>query len=64
VLEVEFEQTSAFAWLRMLAADFGYYLSYPMAIPLVTNTSLGTGISTTPNPSSHRTLRDEAAHRR
>jgi zinc D-Ala-D-Ala carboxypeptidase len=30
VLEVEFEQTSAFAWLRMHAADFGYYLTYPI----------------------------------
>jgi len=29
-LEVEFEQTPAFAWLRVHAADFGYYLSYPI----------------------------------
>jgi D-alanyl-D-alanine carboxypeptidase len=29
-LEVEFEQTPAFAWLRAHAADFGYYLSYPV----------------------------------
>lgn len=29
-LEVEFEQTPAFAWLRAHAADFGYYLSYPI----------------------------------
>lgn len=29
-LEVEFEQTPAFAWLRAYAADFGYYLSYPI----------------------------------
>ncbi|MCF8149687.1 MAG: D-alanyl-D-alanine carboxypeptidase family protein [Burkholderiaceae bacterium] len=29
-LEVEFEQTSAFAWLRAHAASFGYYLSYPI----------------------------------
>ncbi len=29
-LEVEFEQTPAFDWLRAHAADFGYYLSYPI----------------------------------
>lgn len=29
-LEVEFEQTPAFTWLRAHAADFGYYLSYPI----------------------------------
>lgn len=29
-LEVEFEQTPAFAWLRAHAADFGFYLSYPI----------------------------------
>ena len=29
-LEVEFEQTPAFPWLRAHAADFGYYLSYPI----------------------------------
>ncbi len=32
-LEVEFEQTPAFAWLRAHAADFGYYLSYPIGNP-------------------------------
>lgn len=32
-LEQEFEQTSAFAWLRARAADFGYYLSYPIGNP-------------------------------
>ncbi len=32
-LEVEFEQTPAFAWLRAHAADFGYYLSYPNGNP-------------------------------
>lgn len=31
VLEIEFEQTPAFAWLRAHAADFGYYLSYPIS---------------------------------
>jgi len=29
-LEVEFEQTAAFAWLAEHAGEFGYYLSYPM----------------------------------
>ena len=29
-LEVEFEQTPAFAWLRAHAAGFGYCLSYPI----------------------------------
>ncbi|HUW50736.1 MAG TPA: M15 family metallopeptidase [Sulfuricella sp.] len=29
-LELEFEQTSAFAWLRARASEFGYYLSYPI----------------------------------
>lgn len=28
-LEVEFDQTAAFAWLNARAAEFGYYLSYP-----------------------------------
>lgn len=30
LLEVEFEQTPAFDWLRAHAAHFGYYLSYPI----------------------------------
>lgn len=29
-LEIEFEQTAAFAWLSARAAEFGYYLSYPI----------------------------------
>ncbi|UOA09886.1 D-alanyl-D-alanine carboxypeptidase family protein [Methylobacter sp. S3L5C] len=29
-LEVEFEQTAAFAWLNAHAVKFGYYLSYPI----------------------------------
>ena len=29
-LEVEFGQTTAFAWLNARAAEFGYYLSYPI----------------------------------
>lgn len=29
-LEVEFDQTSAYAWLTDRAAEFGYYLSYPI----------------------------------
>lgn len=29
-LEVEFDQTEGFAWLRSYAAEFGYYLSYPI----------------------------------
>ena len=29
ILQVEFEQTHAFAWLGAHAAEFGYYLSYP-----------------------------------
>lgn len=32
-LEVEFEQTPAFAWLTAHAADIGYYLSYPIGNP-------------------------------
>ncbi len=28
-LEVEFDQTTAYAWLTKRAAEFGYYLSYP-----------------------------------
>jgi D-alanyl-D-alanine carboxypeptidase len=30
-LEIEFDQTTAYAWLTKRAADFGYYLSYPVA---------------------------------
>ncbi len=29
-LEVEFDRTAAFAWLNARAAEFGYYLSYPV----------------------------------
>lgn len=29
-LEVEFDQTAAYAWLTEHAAEFGYYLSYPI----------------------------------
>ncbi len=29
-LEIEFDKSSAFDWLRARAADFGYYLSYPV----------------------------------
>ena len=29
-LEVEFDQTAAFAWLTKRAAEFSYYLSYPV----------------------------------
>lgn len=29
-LEVEFDRTSAFVWLRVHAAEFGYHLSYPL----------------------------------
>lgn len=29
-LEVEFDQTAAYAWLTQHAAEFGYYLSYPI----------------------------------
>jgi len=29
-LEVEFDQTTAYAWLSKRAAEFGYYLSYPV----------------------------------
>ena len=32
-LEVEFDQTAAFAWLNARAAEFGYYLSYPIGNP-------------------------------
>lgn len=28
-LEMEFDQTAAYAWLTKWAVDFGYYLSYP-----------------------------------
>ncbi|HZX30080.1 MAG TPA: M15 family metallopeptidase [Rhodocyclaceae bacterium] len=30
VLEVEFDRSDGFAWLSGHAAEFGYYLSYPM----------------------------------
>lgn len=29
-LEVEFDKTTAYAWLTQHAAEFGYYLSYPI----------------------------------
>jgi len=29
-LEVEFDETAAYAWLTRHAAEFGYYLSYPI----------------------------------
>ena len=32
-LEVEFEETQAYAWLIKHAATFGYYLSYPIGNP-------------------------------
>ena len=32
-LEAEFEQTTAYAWLNQRAAEFGYYLSYPIGNP-------------------------------
>jgi D-alanyl-D-alanine carboxypeptidase len=32
-LEVEFDQTAAYAWLTDRAAEFGYYLSYPIGNP-------------------------------
>lgn len=32
-LEVEFDQTPAFTWLAGRAAEFGYYLSYPIGNP-------------------------------
>lgn len=32
-LEIEFDQTTAYAWLTKRAADFGYYLSYPAGNP-------------------------------
>lgn len=30
LLEVEFDQTAAYAWLTQHATEFGYYLSYPI----------------------------------
>lgn len=30
-LEVEFDQTNAYVWLTKRAAEFGYYLSYPIS---------------------------------
>ena len=30
VLEVEFDKTAAYTWLTQHAAEFGYYLSYPI----------------------------------
>ena len=33
VLEVEFDQTAAYVWLSERAADFGYYLTYPIGNP-------------------------------
>lgn len=32
-LEIEFGQTTAYAWLTNHAAEFGYYLSYPVGNP-------------------------------
>ena len=32
-LDIEFDQTAAHAWLTARAAEFGYYLSYPMDNP-------------------------------
>ena len=32
-LEIEFDQTAAYAWLTDRAAEFGYYLSYPIGNP-------------------------------
>ena len=32
-LEVEFDQTAAYAWLTEHAAEFSYYLSYPIGNP-------------------------------
>jgi D-alanyl-D-alanine carboxypeptidase len=32
-LEVEFDQTAAYVWLAEHAAEFGYYLSYPIGNP-------------------------------
>jgi D-alanyl-D-alanine carboxypeptidase len=32
-LEVEFDQTAAYTWLTNRAAEFGYYLSYPIGNP-------------------------------
>lgn len=32
-LEVEFDQTAAYVWLTEHAAEFGYYLSYPIGNP-------------------------------
>lgn len=34
VLEVDFEETAAYAWLHSHAGKFGYYLSYPIGNPL------------------------------
>lgn len=33
-LEIEFAQTAAYDWLNRRAAEFGYYLSYPIGNPL------------------------------
>lgn len=33
-LEVEFDQTTAYVWLKRRAGEFGYRLSYPMGNPL------------------------------
>lgn len=33
MLEIEFDQTAAYAWLTEHAAEFGYYLSYPIGNP-------------------------------
>lgn len=34
VLEVEFDQTTTYAWLKKRAGEFGYRLSYPIGNPL------------------------------
>ena len=62
-LEVEFDQRTAYAWLAKRAAEFGR-LSYPSVILGVSNVSLGTGVSTTPNLAAQRTCGERhAIHR-
>lgn len=64
LLEVEFEQTPAFAWLCAHAADFGYYLSYPRGNLSGYQYEPWHWCFTGDPPIISSDLRDEAAHRR
>jgi len=43
-LDKSFAEMAAFSWLQCNAMQFGFELSYPHQIRLVSNMSLGTGV--------------------